>query len=372
MLVFVFAGCGRINFGTPDDGGAIVTCVPASETCNGVDDDCNDLVDEGCPCTPFNAAFMGDTFEADNDPVWTGSDYYVARRINAQYQLTQIAQTGALGSNVPFSSSGNPRVVWAGDRFIAVHVVSGEVRATMIALLGMQLGEMGFGPGGNPIIRRAEAGFDIAWTITGATEDVFYVQHVDKRLLAVGDRQTLVVGPTGTLRDHARSSTGIVMFVWSDGISTVHASLVDSTTPLVSQDGRDITVSANASGFSIATLDYSNTFRVYHADSTGSLDAGPNVIDTGTTTLNRILGASRGTTHVVIAQTQDTGGAHEDRYDFDDRATLVSSLRMYTPAPVTGMTLTGEHGGYADVERTALSWSYLSTTGYMFLDQSCP
>ena len=50
-------GIGACKDGTQAcDGGALGACqgsvTPATETCNGIDDDCNGIVDDGCPCQP--------------------------------------------------------------------------------------------------------------------------------------------------------------------------------------------------------------------------------------------------------------------------------------------------------------------------------
>jgi hypothetical protein len=72
QLLLVLAACG---------GGSAAPALDASgdggagEICNGVDDTQDGVVDEGCPCTPFDVSVPGTIYSPDI--VWTGERYFV-------------------------------------------------------------------------------------------------------------------------------------------------------------------------------------------------------------------------------------------------------------------------------------------------------
>jgi hypothetical protein len=58
-----------------DDGGRICSVV---EACDGLDDDCDASVDEGCPCTPFQVFVATENMPLDAVADWTGTGFGVA------------------------------------------------------------------------------------------------------------------------------------------------------------------------------------------------------------------------------------------------------------------------------------------------------
>ncbi len=71
LVLSLTSGCGRSTLpgllhddgdaDAGDPGGA--TCVPSTEVCNGVDDDCDGVVDEGCNTNCGTLADLNDTFD---------------------------------------------------------------------------------------------------------------------------------------------------------------------------------------------------------------------------------------------------------------------------------------------------------------------
>src|SRR5689334_17293226 len=114
-LVAALAGCGRIDFDPHAGGDAAPRCLPkAEEVCNGVDDDCDRLVDEGCPCAPFDVTLstgIGRTI------VSTGDEYLLEAGGFLRVDATG-AEVGTVTS--PSYADGNSRAgfAWDGARVV--------------------------------------------------------------------------------------------------------------------------------------------------------------------------------------------------------------------------------------------------------------
>src|SRR5690349_17787091 len=81
------AGCGRIGFdehsgGGPGDGPILggdgplpIACTPTApaELCNGIDDNCDQRVDEGCPCSPIDTTVTETPSSYTHALLWTGT-----------------------------------------------------------------------------------------------------------------------------------------------------------------------------------------------------------------------------------------------------------------------------------------------------------
>ena len=172
--VVVVAACGRFGFSgrtdatevsdVSDDGANV-------EACNGIDDDSDALVDEGCPCVPFEVTLDGRSVRGGDGAVWTGAEVVIvsadagldAIRVRdgvmlpavdlggAQFSPNSVAwtgtavavvwqdmtnlavrtytpETGALGPTTPIGPAQvAARIAWANDRLIVAWVSAGAV-----------------------------------------------------------------------------------------------------------------------------------------------------------------------------------------------------------------------------------------------------
>ena len=134
MMLVGLVACGRIGFDPAGDGGdgsgsdAAATCADQPELCNGIDDNCNGQVDEGCPCTPFSVA-LGQSATSPQLAaavvVSTGTDYIVYDLAAAA--LVHVDYSGNLGATVPLAFDGMyDRIVWDGAALI-----HGSIRRAM-------------------------------------------------------------------------------------------------------------------------------------------------------------------------------------------------------------------------------------------------
>jgi hypothetical protein len=76
------AADGSSHGDAPIGGDSGAACA-APETCNGIDDDCDAEIDEGCPCTPFLAWITTDGTASGGDVDWTGTGFGVLWAANA-------------------------------------------------------------------------------------------------------------------------------------------------------------------------------------------------------------------------------------------------------------------------------------------------
>lgn len=101
-IALVVSGCGRLGF-EPSDGvvgapdGEVTSCTPATEVCNGIDDDCNTIVDDGCPCTAFDVTVpvAAALFPA---LAFVGTGYLTLTDDGTTYGVQVIASDGTLGN----------------------------------------------------------------------------------------------------------------------------------------------------------------------------------------------------------------------------------------------------------------------------------
>jgi hypothetical protein len=104
-------GCGRIGFGTtdrdgPPGGGDDAPAVPdaractaGTDSCNGIDDDCDGSLDEDCACAAFTLRVMTSAAQVDAPALaWTGDGYIVATSSVTGLYLQHVSATGDLDS----------------------------------------------------------------------------------------------------------------------------------------------------------------------------------------------------------------------------------------------------------------------------------
>src|SRR5258708_4694411 len=119
-VVALVAGCGRISFDPL--GSSVAACVPAgTEICNGIDDDCDGAIDEGCPCTPFDITVPGGGNSGATALAWTGSGYLGSLDNSVDVEVAAFGADGTVGGGVSIAQSGNmPAYAWSGSTLAAL------------------------------------------------------------------------------------------------------------------------------------------------------------------------------------------------------------------------------------------------------------
>jgi hypothetical protein len=122
-LLLLLVGCGRIGFdplgGAIDPTGdgrsdlprldaPMVACTPSTEVCgNLIDDNCNGVVDEGCPCTPFSITIGQPAGTLDFPPTyWDGMRYHVLWQSGTSLVVSSYDAAGTAGPPVTLGLTG--------------------------------------------------------------------------------------------------------------------------------------------------------------------------------------------------------------------------------------------------------------------------
>lgn len=199
IVLWAVTGCGRIGFDAPEGAGTGTTppgCSQQAERCNGVDDNCDGAIDEGCTCTPFDVtlpnsrygaalAWLGNGYavlllngsaatltvldeagkvvgtsplpatdatliQAPGTITWTGAEIAVVWATSAQVQLARYSPAAApIGTPIVISADGKqpgtPQVAWAGDRLAILWDEDQQLQLREIGADGAPLRQLAIG-----------------------------------------------------------------------------------------------------------------------------------------------------------------------------------------------------------------------------------
>ena len=364
------AGCGRIAF-DPLGEGPDGTCVPAAEVCNGVDDDCNRRVDEGCPCTPF-AVTVPNNEEILQMPAlaWTGSGYVIGIRRASENRLLHIAADGAIGAD-HLRVTGNEVFIWDG-RLVAIAGGS-ALTVRELALDGTVLAERAVHTGTaiqDISATRAPGGFDLSWRETVSLVNVGRVQRMTT------PNFDLIGAPIGfgeaglmVARGHARGGNDILVAAYRSTAGLI-ATIAGSATPIATIAGNDVAVSGDEDGFLIVADGSAGDFMYAHADPSGVLDVAPTPF--GTANYAAVAARSRAGSHVAVGFGNLAGVFAAHRFEFDE-GQFGSMTDMFT-YPLGGATITSGPSVHVDAERTAIFATFGPSPGptITMFAQTCP
>jgi hypothetical protein len=255
-IAVALVGCGRIGFddharasndgGGGDDGGFTglgndaplpVTCTPiGAELCNGIDDNCNGVIDEGCACTPIAIGFGESPGLYSNQLMWTGAGYLQVGANSAQVGVMPIDPSGTPGTFVSLydgmagDMSGDTSAAWTGTTLgVGFDHNSGVVELGRVDMATMTSGTTRLDasyPGAVPQVVWATDHFVVGWT-TAAGDLVTRDVALDGTIMNA--EQLVATGLPGPLEALALAADGtLIGCVRTDSDSTANVLTIDS------------------------------------------------------------------------------------------------------------------------------------------------
>jgi hypothetical protein len=251
IAIATVIGCGRLDFdersvgqGDDDDASGDAGIVPSTcvshgpEVCNGVDDDCNGLVDEGCACAPFAKGLDESSAPSGTvQTIWLGDALVQLVGNAATIGLWVSDASGNVVTYVPVysgavgSTSGDATMAWNGTSLaIALEHDTTVVDVGIYDRSGTQVVTTQIDsmyPGAIPNVTWAGDRFVVAWE---SASDVIArdisaagVPLVPERVLATnvgGSLDAFQIGPSSTLVCIRDSNDGTARVISIDATGT--------------------------------------------------------------------------------------------------------------------------------------------------------
>jgi hypothetical protein len=228
-VAVAIGGCGRFGFTDPStvppagDGatGDAASDTPTAdappEFCNGVDDDGDGVIDEGCPCTPFDAPLASTIAPYGPELAWLGDRYVVAATLAGADRLAVVNANGSLGSAVALPSGGylspTAALAWNGSALAVAWGGSDDESAATLDLVrySADLVELGA-----PVtLTTTGCAADLAWIGDG-----YFVTWLDP---SAGAIHAVELAPDGTPRTAERVfGAGSALLPWAVGATASH------------------------------------------------------------------------------------------------------------------------------------------------------
>jgi hypothetical protein len=314
----VLAGCGRIAFDPLGDAGAAsegdgngsaTACVPTAEICNGIDDDCNGIVDEGCPCNAFTSLVSHPVSPPSQlgAMLSTGNGYIVY-----DYELSTldtVAPTGAITGSLPVAFVPLTDVaMWDGSALVIAHSdgassitlahIASDGTPTVFATIPVAALDT------YAITRDYTGAYDLALTYGPGMS-----QSVDGVLLAADGtllaRTTLATG-VETVGPVAVARAAFPVVAWTTPTETTTAAFAGSTATSSSPPGAIVHLGATATGIALVVTQGAGPSTGYTLAGDGNLAAGPIALAL-TGTLSSAPAISSGGSGYVIGYDGFTG-----------------------------------------------------------------
>ena len=261
VVVFAVLGCGRINFDPP--GAPTFACTPADETCNAIDDDCDGLVDEGCPCMPLDVMHGAPSIIIDHPSfAFDGTTYRELYTDSAGIQLATFEVDGTynlIGLAAPGYTAPDTRhgVFVATDVLLTPLESSSALELVRFGLGGALLGTTTITPAStgpySPQVLAGDAGVVVVWADGRAGSDDLYLAPFSVDGTRVGPDMRVTDGhasPQSPKIVRVPDGYAMLWLDFHDAVQHIHFAHVDPTAGTV--DVLDVAGMQSLSGADLA------------------------------------------------------------------------------------------------------------------------
>jgi hypothetical protein len=201
------------------------------ESCNGLDDNCDGVIDENCSCTPFDIEVASPVFDISS-VAWTGSGYVFALpTTSSDTSLYPVDAAGLIGTEAPLAGAavGTHSMVWTGTEVVLAYLEAGAAWTRRVGADGQLLAPPvridESGATGAPLLVRRGASLGAVWqtgSLTGILRELALdgtpsgasmpLQIAPSSLIQVSDRY-LILG---------RGTGGNLIVIMDSGVGTTY------------------------------------------------------------------------------------------------------------------------------------------------------